>query len=164
MELFAVEFLHSQIFWVAVAFAVLLGIMSKFVVPAVAAVLDARIAQVKGDLNAAESARAEAQKVLAEYQAQMAAARKEAATLVSTSRAEAEALAAQRMAQVDADIARKTDDARKAIEAAKAEAMRSIRSEVAEVAVAMTEKLLGQTVDAKLAAKLTDEALKKSIN
>lgn len=164
MELFAVEFLHSQIFWVAVAFAVLLGVMSKFVVPAVAAVLDARIAQVKGDLNAAEAARAEAHKVLAEYQTQMAAARKEAATLVSTARAEAEALAAQRLAQMEADIARKGEDARKSIEAAKAEAMRSVRAEVAEVAVAMAEKLLAQTVDTKLAVKLTDEALKKSVN
>lgn len=164
MELFSTEFLHSQVFWTAVAFAVLLGIISRFVVPAVNAVLDARAAAIKADLDSAAKNRAEAEKALADYSAQLAQARKEAAEVVSRARAEAEAIATQRLKDVEAEIARKGEAARHAIEAAKAEAMRGLHAEVANLALNVAETLLSEKVDAKQAAKLTDAALKRGLN
>lgn len=164
MELLSTEFLHSQEFWTAVAFAVLLGVMAKFVVPAVAAVLDARAAQIKGDLDAATKQRAEAESILADYQAQLAKARKEAGEIVSKARADAEALAAERVKQAEADIGRKAEEARKSIEAAKHQALRDVQAEVAGVAVQVAETLLSEKLDAKQAAKLTDAALKRGLN
>jgi len=110
MELFATEYLASQYFWTTVAFVMLLGVVWRFVVPAVNAALDARAAQIKGDLHRAREEREAAERVLAEYQQQLAAARKEAAQVVSTARAEAEALATRRLAEVEAEIARKGED------------------------------------------------------
>jgi F-type H+-transporting ATPase subunit b len=164
MELFSTEFLHSQIFWTAVAFAVLLGIISRFVVPAVNAVLDARAAAIKADLDSAAKHRVEAEKTLADYSAQLAQARKEAAEVVSRARAEAEAMSAQRLKEVEAEIARKGEAARHAIEAAKAEAMRGLHAEVANLALNVAETLLAEKVDAKQATKLTDAALKRGLN
>lgn len=164
MELLSTEFLHSQEFWTAVAFLILLGIISRFVVPAVTAVLDARAAQIKGDLDSATRQRAEAEKVLAEYQAQLAKARKEAGEIVSKARADAEALAAERIKQMEADIGRKADDARKSIDAAKQQALREVQTEVAGVAMQVAETLLGEKVDAKTASRLTEQALKRGLN
>lgn len=164
MELLSTEFLHSQVFWTGVAFFVLLGVMGKFVIPAVAAVLDARAAQIKDDLGRATKARDEAEAILAEYEKQMAAARKEAASVVTTARAEAEALASTRMQQVEAELARKAEEARKSIEQAKLQALREVKEEVAQVSVMVAEKLLMDKVDGKAASKLTDAALKAGLN
>ena len=164
MELFGFDYLHSQYFWTTVAFIVLLGIMWRMVIPTVTSVLDARAGKIAGDIAGAEEARAEAAKILADYQAQLAAARKEASEVVSTARAEAEALVTTRIAQAEAEISRKTEEARKAIAAAEAESLRSVRQSVADFAVQVAEKVLTTSVDAKLAAKITDEELKKALN
>lgn len=164
MELFIADYLHSQYFWTTVAFVILLGVMQKFVVPAVLGVLDARAAKIAADLDAAERGRVQAEGTLAEYAAQLAQAKKEAAELVSRARAESEALANERIKQVEADLARKTEDARKSIEAARAEAMRGVQQDIAEIAVQVASKLLDQSVDGKVAVSLTDKALAKGLN
>lgn len=164
MELFVTSYLESQYFWTTVAFLVLLGVMWRFVVPAVLGALDARAARIAGDLDAAERSRNEAEGKLVEYQAMLAAARKEAGEIVSEARAEAEALASEKIRQVEAELARKADEARKSIAAAKVEAMEEIQAEVAEIAVQVAEKLLRDKVDAKAAKSLTDKVLSKSLN
>lgn len=164
MELFTVTYLESQYFWTTVAFVVLLGVMWVYVVPAVLGMLDARAAQIAGDLDAAERKRLDAEGVLADYSAKLAAARKEASEIVSQARAEAEALASERIKTVEADLARKAEEARKSIEAAKADALSAVKAEVAEVAVMVAEKLLQASVDGKAAQKLTDTALSKRLN
>lgn len=164
MELFVLEYLQSQYFWTTVAFLVLLGVMSKYVVPAVLGVLDARAARIAADLDAAARDREQAEGALAAYTTQLAQARKEAAELVTRARADAEAMAAERIRQVDADIARKTEDARKSIESAKQAALHAVQTEMTAIAIAVAEKVLAQTVDAKVAGKLVDEALTKGLH
>jgi F-type H+-transporting ATPase subunit b len=164
MELFIVTYLQSQYFWTTVAFLILLGVMWRFVVPAVLATLDARAAKIAADLDAAERGRLQAEGTLAEYAAQLAQAKKDAGEIVSKARAEAEALANERIKQVEADLSRKADEARKSIEAAKAEALRGVQKEIADIAIQVASKLIDGTVDAKIAATLTDKALGKGIN
>ncbi|RYG61005.1 MAG: ATP synthase F0 subunit B [Alphaproteobacteria bacterium] len=164
MELFVLDYLHSQYFWTTLAFLILLGVMYKFVVPSVLAVLDARAAQIAADLDAAERGRLQAEGTLAEYAAQLAQAKKDAGEIVSRARAESEALANERIKQVEADLARKAEDARKSIEAARDEAMRNVQKDIAEIALQVASKLLDQSVDAKVASNLTDKALAKGLN
>lgn len=164
MELFVLEYLQSQYFWTTVAFLVLLGVMAKFVVPAVLGVLDARAAQIAADLDAAAHDRAQAEGALTAYSAQLADARKEAAELITRARADAEAMAAERIRQVEAELARKTEEARKSLESAKAAALHAVQTEMTAIAIAVAEKVLAQTVDAKTAAKLTDDVLAKGLH
>ncbi|MCA3244102.1 MAG: F0F1 ATP synthase subunit B [Alphaproteobacteria bacterium] len=159
MELFVLSYLQSQYFWTATAFLLLLVVMTRVVVPAVLATLDARAAKIARDLDAARTTREQAEASLADYTAKIAAAKKEAAELLSQARAEAEALAKARLAQADEELARKTEIAKQQIDASKAEALRAVRAEVAKMAVTVAEKLVGQAVDAKVATQLTDKAL-----
>ena len=163
MDLFVLDYLHSQYFWTGLAFVILLGIISKFLLPAITAVLDARAHQVKTDLAAAETARTEGQAVLAEYQAQLALARKESADVISRARAEAEALAKTRIAEVEAELTRKAEEARRHIAAAKQEALRDVQRDVAELALAAAEKLLQRQLDPTGARQLTDTLLTKGL-
>jgi F-type H+-transporting ATPase subunit b len=164
MELFVLTYLQSQYFWTSLAFLILLAVMYRVVVPSVLATLDARAAKIASDLDAARTTRTEAEESLAAYAAKIALAKKEAAELLSQARAEAEALTKQRLAQADEELARKTELAKQQIDASKAEALREVRTEVAKMAVNIAEKLLGQTVDAKLANTLTDKALTKGFD
>lgn len=159
MELFVLSYLQSQYFWTATAFLLLLVVMTRVVVPAVLATLDARAAKIASDLDAARTTREQAEASLADYTTKIAAAKKEAAELLSQARAEAEALAKARLAQADEELARKTELAKQQIDASKAEALRAVRAEVAKMAVTVAEKLVGQAVDAKVATQLTDKAL-----
>jgi F-type H+-transporting ATPase subunit b len=164
LELFVTTYLQSQYFWTTLAFMVLLGIMYRFVVPAVTAVLDARAAQIKGDLDKAASERAAAEQVIADYRAQLKKARAEAADIVSTARAEAESIAKQRISEVEAELGRKAEQARLSIEAARSQALREVQAEVAGLTVKVAEKLLKKSVDTKTARDLTDEAIRRGIN
>jgi F-type H+-transporting ATPase subunit b len=164
MELFVLSYLQSQYFWTAAAFLLLLVVMQRLVVPAVLATLDARAAKIAADLDAARTTREQAEASLADYTAKIVAAKKEAATLLSQARAEAEALAKARLAQVEEELTRKTELAKQQIDASQAEALRAVRAEVARLVVSVAEKLLGQAVDAKLAARLTDQALAKGFD
>lgn len=164
MDLFILTYLQSQYFWTSVAFLTLLAIMAKFVVPAVLGALDARAAKIAADLDAARTTREDAEASLADYTAKIAAARQEAAELMSKARAEAEALAKTRLQQVEEDISRKTELARQQIEASKAEAIRAVRAEVAALAVQVAEQVLQEQVDAKTATRLTDAALERGLN
>ena len=164
MELFVLSYLQSQYFWTTAAFLLLLAIITRVVVPAVTAVLDARASQIQNDLETARNTRAEAEASLADYSAKIAAARKEAADMLSQSRAEAEALAKTRMQQLEDELARKTELAKQQIDASKAEALREVRANVAKMVITVTESLLEKSVDAKLASELTDKALKKGFD
>lgn len=164
MELFVLSYLQSQYFWTATAFLLLLVVMTRVVVPAVLTTLDARAAKIAGDLDAARSTREQAEASLADYLTKITVAKKEAAELLSQARAEAEALAKARLAQADDELARKTEIAKQQIEASQAEALRAVRAEVAKMAVTVAEKLVGQTVDAKVATQLTDKALAKGFD
>jgi F-type H+-transporting ATPase subunit b len=164
LELFVTTYLQSQYFWTTLAFMVLLGIMYRFVVPAVTAVLDARAAQIKGDLDKAASERAAAEQVIADYRAQLKKARAEAADIDSTARAEAESIAKQRISEVEAELGRKAEQARLSIEAARSQALREVQAEVAGLTVKVAEKLLKKSVDTKTARDLTDEAIRRGIN
>ncbi len=164
MELFVLSYLQSQYFWTATAFLLLLVVMARVVVPAVLATLDARTARIAGDLDAARTTRESAEASLADYNAKIAVAKKEASTLLSQARAEAEALAKARLAEVDEELTRKTEIAKQQIEASQAEAMRAVRAEVAKLAVTVAEKLIQQTVDSKVASQLTDKALAKGFD
>lgn len=163
MELFDTTFLHSQLFWTSLSFGILMLGMAKFVVPAIAGVLDERAAQVKANLDAAKQQQEEAERVLAEYQKQLNDARTEATTLVADARAQAEALTAERMTKLEADIAKRAASAAASIEQAKAKAMQEVQAEVAQLAVAVAEKALTGLVDAKGAEKSVTAAL-KSLN
>lgn len=164
MELFVTDFLASQYFWLTVAFVVILAVVQRTIVPAFLAVLDARATAIKADLDAATQQRLEAEKVLADYVAQLAQARTEAAHVVSTARAEAEALATRRLVEVEADIARKVEDARKQIAAQREEALHDLQADVSKVVMQATQKLLEATVDTKLAKDITAKTLSQTLN
>ena len=160
MALFDTTFLASQLFWTALSFLVLLGVMWKYVVPAVTAVLDERAERIRLDLAKAEEMRNDAQNLLEQYEASLATARKEAAEIVASAKQQADAMWAQKTLKLENELKQRADEAAAQLDTAKQKAMKDLQSEVSKLVVAVSEKVLRDSVDAKKAETLTTQALK----
>ncbi len=131
------EFLHEPEFWVAVGFAVVIGLLLYVGVPKmVASLLDARAAGIKGELDEARRLREEAQALLAGYQQKAAGAEREAEAIVTEARAEAERFKADANAALAHQIERRAQQAQDKIAQAEAAAMTEIRGLAADAAAA----------------------------
>ena len=82
----------SELILGAIAFGILFVFMAKWVLPRLNQTLEARRGKIQGDLEKAEQARADADKLLADYREQLAGARADANRIVEEARQTAEAL------------------------------------------------------------------------
>ena len=160
-QLFNLAMLESTLFWTGLAFVILLTVVWKYVTPVMRDTLDKRAARIQDDIDRAARLRNEAQQALSEYESQLQTARKEAHEIVAKAKDEAEKLMTTKTTMLERDLARRSEDARVSIEQAKSKALREIRAEVAELALAAAERILHSQVDAKKAAQITDEVLKE---
>ena len=142
-------------FWVALAFAIFIGVLVKFGVPKMAlSALDQRSERIKQALDEARRLRSEAQAVLAEYQQKRAEAEKEAQAIIVSARVEAERLAGEAKGKVEDFVARRTKMAESKIAQAEAQALADVRAAAADAAVAAAEKILVQTTHGAAAESL----------
>jgi F-type H+-transporting ATPase subunit b len=154
------EILHSQEFWVAVAFVILVGASFKKVRDALNSALDGRAERIKAQLDEAQQLREDAQAMLAEYQRKQNAAADEARAIVEHAKVEAARLHEQAEADLEQALKRREQLALEKISQAEAEAVEEVRNQAVELAVAATARLLSDSVGDGQSARLIDEAIK----
>jgi len=146
----------SQIFWLVIMFAILYRIVTKLILPRMTSVLELRQRTVAGNLERAETAKAEAEAVLAAYEQALADARTQAhETLRAAHDAVTEEIAQREKAQAEA-IAEQIAAAEKRIAAATEAASDAIGEAVAEV----TSDLVAQVSGKKPTDKQVADAVK----
>ena len=139
-----------------VAFGIVFAVVWFWGRPAIARALQARQDAISGQLQEAESAKAEAEGLLGDYRTQLASARTEANRIVEEARKQAESVKADIVAKAEADA---TEIVRKAREEAASEKDRvtaSIRGEVASLSVELAQRAVKGTVDADAQRALVD--------
>ena len=144
-----------QLFWLAIFFAILYFAVVRPTLPKLSRVIDARETQVTGDLDTAAQAKAEADRMAAQYDEGVATAQNDArARIVAAQSAAAKQLEAK-LAASNATIHARTDAAEASIAAARRNAMGEIEGVAAEAASDIVEKLTGARPDP---ARATDAA------
>jgi F-type H+-transporting ATPase subunit b len=147
--------LEEPEFWVAVGFAIFVGILVYVGVPKMlTSALDARGKRVQAELDEARRLKEEAQTLLAEYKAKQRQADEEAVAIVEGAKAEAERIAAESKERMEEFVARRTKMAETKIAQAEAQAVADVRAAAAEAAVAAAEKILTGSVKGKVAEDL----------
>ena len=143
-------------FWVAVAFVIFVGVLGYFGVhKLLVKSIDDRRDRIKAELDEARRLKAEAEALLASYQAQAAGSRAARRKRSSASaKAEAERLAAEAETKLEEFVVRRTKMAESKIAQAEAQALADVRSAAAEAAVAAAETILTRTVKDKVADDL----------
>ncbi len=154
------DLLHSAEFWVLVAFIILVaGIFNK-VRTALNNALDTRAARIKAQLEEAQKLRTDAQALLAEYQRKQNTAAEDAQRIVDHAKEEAVRMREQAKADLEQALKRREQQAVDKIAQAEAEALKEVRHQAVELAVAATARLLTDNMDEKRTGQLVDEAIK----
>jgi len=146
----------NELVYSLIAFVVLIILFKKFAFKPIQQGLEARTERIRGDLDKAESAKTEAEGVLAEYKKQLADAKVEADKIVDEARKQAEKVKDDAVGKANDEVAEIKAKASADIEAARASAMASLQSSVAEIAIELAEKVVEKNLDRETNRRLID--------
>lgn len=143
-----------DIIWSAVVFVVILLFFWKLVLPKMQKLLDDRAEAIEGNIAKADDAQRRAEAALLQYTAQLADARAEAGQIREQARSDGQKIIAEHKDQASAEAARVSASATAQIEAERAAAVVSLRSEVGTLAIDLASGVIGESLndDAKASA------------
>ena len=146
-------------------FLFLVFILAKFVYKPLLNVMEARKNKIASDLEAAETAKVEAEAVKAEYAAKLADARQEAQAIIENARKNAQAAHDKIMAETKAEQDQVVAAAKEAIELEKQKALADVRAQVISLSMLAASKIveqkLGSEEDKKMAGEIVDSIINK---
>jgi F-type H+-transporting ATPase subunit b len=147
-------------FVVLLGFIAFVALLVYLKVPGkITGMLDARAAQIKADLDEARALREEAKTILASYERRQKEVQEQADRIVATARDEAMAAAAQAKADLKTSIARRLAAATDQIASAEAAAVRQVREQAVNIAVAAAGEILAKGMTADTATASIDAAI-----
>jgi F-type H+-transporting ATPase subunit b len=130
-----------------IAFSILFAVLWRAVVPQFEKTFAERTAAIEGGMEQAEKTQAEADAALAEYKAQLAGARDEAAQIRATAQADRQQILAEARAEAE-DVARQvTEQASARMQAEAAQVRAGLSREVGRLATTLAEKIVGENLD-----------------
>ncbi len=130
----------------AIAFALLLFVLGKFVWPQFERAYAARTKAIEGGIAKAEEAQNEAKAALDRYNQQLAGAREEAAKIREDARAQAQSIRDDMLAQAHAETERIATAGRAQLEAQRAQIVAELRSDLGRVSVELASKVVGESL------------------
>lgn len=133
--------------WTLIIFVILLFVLSKFAFKPLFAAVEAREKALEDAIAGAKRDRAETETLLAQQKAQLEAARTEAQQIIAESRATAEKMRNDLLAQTKQQQEEMIEQARRAIEGEKAAAIADLRKEAVDLAIAGASRVIEQNLD-----------------
>lgn len=150
----------SQLVSLAIAFAVLYLIASKFALPRVGSVLDARQGAIDGDLAEAQELKDQSDSALKAYESELASARSRAHAISAENREKLNAASETERRALEDKLAVKLANSEKTIASTRQAAMSNVRGIAADAAAAIVQRLTGVQPDAQSVNSAVDASLK----
>ena len=147
----------DELVWGALSFAVLFFLLRKYAYPQVKQMMENRAERIRSDLAAAESAKGDAEQVLAEYRAQLNDAKAEAGRIIEEARQAADRLKRDQESRLQDELAELRARAVADIESAKVQAVSELRGEVAQLAIGAAETVVQRSLDAETQTQLIED-------
>lgn len=149
------------IVWTILSFLVLLIVLAKFAWNPILKMLGDRECQIRTALEQAERARTEAAEMIKQNEKNLARAEEEYQKMIREGKAFAEKIkdeiVVKAKQQAEQELKHAAEEIQRNVEAAKLQ----LRSEVADLAIKATEKILEETLDENRQKKLTDSVINK---
>jgi F-type H+-transporting ATPase subunit b len=140
-----------------VAFLVVFVVLWKFAFPPLSSMLAARTEKIQGDLEKAEEARTASEQELERYRQQLAGARDEANRIIEEARRTADQLRRDLQAKAEQESQATVARAQEEIRAERDRVFQELKAQVAEIAVDLAGRVVGQSLDEKAHRKLIDD-------
>ena len=147
------------IIWTLIIFGILLFILAKSAWPAILRQVEEREAKIRQQLDEAAKANAEAQRLLAEYQGQLAQAKTEAQELLAQGRQAGDKLREELVAKGRAEQEELLERARREIAMERDRALADLRREAVELSIAAASKVIERNLDTEADRKLVQDYL-----
>src|SRR5215469_5233371 len=154
---FKVETFPSQIFWLAISFAVLFVVLWRIAGPRINGVITSRRSVINADIAAADKARGDAEAASAAYQTALAGARARAQSLAEDNRQKLNAEIAKAKTDAESEAARAMAEADARIAATRLEAGKHLVKAAEEAAIAIVARLTGEMISPADAARAVKE-------
>src|SRR4051812_4822309 len=157
---FESTYFASQLVSLVIAFVALYIIVSRFALPKVGGVIEARQNAIEADLAQAQKLRDDSDAALKAYEGELASARSRAQAIGNETRDKLNASAEAERKALEEKLAGKLAEAEKQIAATRTAAMGNVKSIAADAAGAIVQRLTGTAPDASAVARAVDASLK----
>ncbi|HYI45309.1 MAG TPA: F0F1 ATP synthase subunit B, partial [Actinomycetota bacterium] len=151
----------AELIWGTVCFIVVLGFLSKVAFPKIKQTLEAREQQIQGDLESAESAKAEADKVLEDYKKQVADAKSEANRIIEEGRQSAETVRKELVAKAEKEAQQIVERAQEQLANERNRTVQELQGQIADLSIELAEKVVGRSIDASSHKEMVDAYIKE---
>jgi len=145
--------------WTLLLFGITMFVLGKFAFPRIGEALEKRANAIRDNIEASERQREEADELLEEYRQRLREAREQADDILARARKASEAAVAEATSEGRTKREELVAAARKDIEAETRRSLEQIRKEVADLTVLATEKVTRKTLDDADQKRLVEEAL-----
>lgn len=147
----------NELIWGGFGFLVVFGFLAWKGVPAIKKTMADRTERIRGDLEGAEAAKTDANRVLEEYRAQLADAKAESGRIIEEARQQGDAVRREQEQRLQTELAAMRERAAADVEAAKNQAIADLRDEVASLAIGAAEVVIGRNLDRETQTQLVDQ-------
>jgi F-type H+-transporting ATPase subunit b len=147
----------SELVWGAVSFTALFLLLRRFAYPQIKQMMENRAERIRSDLASAESTKADAEQVLAEYRAQLNDAKAEAGRIIEEARQAADAIKRDQETRLQSELADLRAKAVADIDSAKTQAVSDLRGEVAQLAIGAAETVVQRSLDEATQTQLVED-------
>lgn len=130
--------------WSLVVFLIIFLLFWKYVLPKFQEVLAEREDRIKGGIERAESAQAQAKAALEKNNAQLAEARAEAAEIREAARQKGKEIEAEARANAEAESRRIVENGEQQLQASREQVVAELRNELGQNSITLAEELLGE--------------------
>ena len=154
-----IEVVPGLMIWTLVAFGITFFVLRKYAFGPIQKTIDDRRDRIRQAVEEADKARDEARDLLEQNRAVLGQARSESADILAEARKVADAQIERAKQEAETERQRRLEDTRKQIEAETTRAIGQIRSEVADLTIEATERVVGKVLDAEDQRRLVQEAV-----
>jgi F-type H+-transporting ATPase subunit b len=137
----------NELIWGGIAFVILFFLLARFAYPTIKKGMDDRAEKIRTSIDEAEQARTDAQRILDEYQRQLADAKSESARIVEEARQAADRLRQDLKRQAETEVQELRARAQEDIQAQVQRAMADLQGRVGELAIELAEKVVERSLD-----------------
>ncbi len=147
-------------FVVLIAFLIFIGALVYLGVPRILGnMLDKRATQIRSELDDAKALREEAQTILASYERKQKEVAEQSARIVENAKTEAQQAADQAKTDIEVSMTRRLAAAEEQIASARSKAVKAVRDQAVNVAIAAARDVVAKQMTAADANKLIDESI-----
>jgi F-type H+-transporting ATPase subunit b len=152
----------NELIWGTVAFlAFLLVLWRAGVWKKLAQAMDERTKRIRSDLEKAEAARLDAERLLELYKEQLQQAREEARQIVEDAKRRADATRQELLQKAERDAQTVRDRAEQEIQAQLERAKAELRRELGALSVRLAERVIGNNLDNERQLRLVDQYIEE---